>query len=41
MEPLTGNVKTPMFKLRKRGDIEAILERERAHSMKFLREALQ
>ena len=41
MEPMTGNLRTPMFKLRKRGDIETILERERVHSMKFLREALQ
>ncbi|WP_100641486.1 polysaccharide pyruvyl transferase family protein [Marinobacter salexigens] len=40
VKPLGIELKTPMFKLSKRGDIEVVLERERAHSMKFLTDAL-
>ena len=39
-EPLSLDLKTPMFKLSKRGDIGAILERERTYSLKFLADAL-
>lgn len=39
-EPLSVELKTPMFKLVLRGDIGAILESERTHAIKFLRDAL-
>ncbi|SFU95504.1 polysaccharide pyruvyl transferase family protein [Halomonas korlensis] len=39
-EPLTVELKTPMFKLVRRGDIAGTLESLRSHSMKFLVDAL-
>lgn len=39
-ESLPLDLKTPMSKLSKRGDIEAILRNERTHSLKFLADAL-
>jgi len=39
-EPLSLDLKTPMFKLSKRGNIGAILKRERTYSLKFLADAL-
>lgn len=40
VEPMGLELKTPMFKLTRRSDISAILERERSHSMTFLMDAL-
>lgn len=40
VEPLGVELKTPMFKLTTRSDIDSILEIERDYSMKFLRDAL-
>lgn len=40
LEPMDIELNTPMFKLSRRGDIGAILEEERVHSMKFLKGAL-
>lgn len=39
-EPLSADLKTPMFKLSRRGDIAAVLEGERTHSLEFLTNAL-
>lgn len=40
IEPLAIELKTPMFKLVSRGNIGAILEHERVHAIKFLKDAL-
>lgn len=40
LTPMDLELNTPMFKLSRRGDIGAILEEERAHSMQFLKGAL-
>lgn len=39
-KPLAFDLKTPMFKLVRRGDVNDILENLRSHSMKFLMDAL-
>jgi hypothetical protein len=40
VDPLGIELKTPMFKLIRRGDIDSILENERSYSMRFLTDAL-
>lgn len=39
-DPLSFELKTPMFKLSRRGDVYTILESERTHSLKFLADAI-
>lgn len=40
LEPLPWELKTPMFRLVRRGDVDSILSSARAHSLSFLADAL-